>query len=445
MTRLLKRFAPFLAIFALTAAPGFALTTGSGLDFGLGLGIGVATYPDGMGGFETWQSLSLSPDLAFGKFGIGLDVKLNYNFTGGSGNEFEVRREDWVPDEWPLTSFLDLYLPKIKYVRWDEKGAPLYVKLGSIEDGTLGDGFIMGGYDNTLFVPNDRHFGLAFDLDGAQFKFPYVGIETFVGDLAQLDVFGARVFVRPLIWLGVPIVKDLQVGASFAMDRKPGLYEDPPVTRDPVVVYGADLRLPILTLKALSLVAFTDVATIAQESYGGMVGFGGRLLSFITYGAQLRVLGPNFIPDYFDATYDLFRSQKWDLVANGTDTDTTMAWFASLGTSFMNDLIVFNVSVDSPLEWGPEADITKWPHLAAVFLIGPGLVKGLSLEASYDKKLIDSWASLVDPTEAVIQARLNYQIQAAVISFVYKLSYDETATPDPWVITSGLETSIALF
>jgi hypothetical protein len=438
----LRRLVPALMLFALAIAPASAETpSGDGFDFGMGLGIGVATFADG-----TWQSLSLTPDVALGKFGIGLDVKLNYRFTGGSGNEFEIRSADWVPTS--FQNFLDIYLPKIAYVRWDEKGAPLYVKLGSIDDGTLGNGFIMGGYANTLFVPDDRHFGLAFDLDGALFKFPYVGLETFIGDLAELDVFGGRLFLRPLVWLGVPIIKDLQVGATIAMDVKPGLYEMPQdLTKDPVVVYGADLRLPILSMKALSLAAFADVASIEGESYGGMVGFGGRILSFLTYGAQLRVLGPDFIPVYFDATYDLFREEKYDIVHPFDDGETSIGWYASLGTSFFNDLIVFSVGLDGPFEqpYPTEPDnILNWPHLRAVFQIGEGLIKGLSLDASYDKKLIKNFASLVDPTEAVIQARLNYQIQVAVISFVYKLRYEADAAPDPWIVTSGIETSIAL-
>jgi hypothetical protein len=429
----------FFVLVALAAQPGFTQAGGGGFDFGMGLGIGVATFADG-----TWQSLSLTPDLALGKFGIGLNVKLNYRFTGGAGNEFEIRTADWVPTSFP--SFLDIYLPKITYVRWDEKGAPLYIKLGSIDDGTLGNGFIMGGYANTLFVPDDRHFGLAFDLDGALFAFPYLGVETFAGDLAELDVLGARLFVRPLVWLGVPIIRDLQIGATYATDLKPYLYDHP---GDPqpgsVAVYGVDTRLPILNLKALSLAAFADVATIEGVSYGGMVGFGGRLLSFLTYGAQLRVLGPDFIPMYFDATYDLFRGAKYDFVqAGGGGTETTMAWYASLGASLFSDLIVLSIGVDAPFAMGPDAsDITQWPHLRAVFVLGDGLIKGLSLDASYDKKLITSFASLVDPTEAVIQARLNYQIQVAIISFVYKLRYDVTHVPE-WIVTSGIETSIAL-
>ncbi len=441
MTRHLRRCMLFFVLVALAAQPGFTQAGGGGFDFGMGLGIGVATFADG-----TWQSLSLTPDLALGKFGIGLNVKLNYRFTGGAGNEFEIRTADWVPTSFP--SFLDIYLPKITYVRWDEKGAPLYIKLGSIDDGTLGNGFIMGGYANTLFVPDDRHFGLAFDLDGALFAFPYLGVETFAGDLAELDVLGARLFVRPLIWLGVPIIRDLQIGATYATDLKPYLYDHPTdLTERSVAVYGVDTRLPILNFKILSLAVFADAATIEGESYGGMVGFGGRILSFLTYGAQLRVLGDGFIPMYFDATYDLFRSAKYDIVQAGGGPGTTMAWYASLGTSLFDDLIVFNVGVDAPFAFGPDAaDITQWPHLRAVFALDDGLIKGLSLEASYDKKLITSFASLVDPTEAAIQARLNYQIQVAIISFVYKLRYDASvlAPADPWIITSGIETSIAL-
>jgi hypothetical protein len=437
MIRHLRRSVLLLSLIAISVAPVFAASP-----FSMGLGIGVATFADG-----TWQSLSLTPDLALGKFGVGLDVKLNYRFTGGSGNEFEIRTEDWVPED--FQDFLDIYLPKIRYVRWDEKGAPLYIKLGSIDDGTLGNGFIMGGYANTLFVPDDRHFGLAFDIDGALFKFPYLGLETFVGDLAELDVMGARLFVRPLIWLGIPIIKDLQVGATYVTDLKPGLYEDPvDLTKDPVAVYGVDARLPILSSKILSLAVYGDAATIEGLSYGGMVGAGGRILSFLTYGAQLRVIGENFLPVYFDATYDLFRSAKFKIAKTPpVGDDMTIGWFATLGTSFLDDMIVFNVALDGPFGFGPDTtDISQWPHLRAVFLLADGLIKGLSFDASYDKKLITSFGSLIDPAEAVIQARLNYKIQAAMISFVYKLRYDDTILPpdDPWVVTSGIETSIAL-
>jgi len=143
----------------------------------------------------------------------------------------------------------------------------------------------------------------------------------------------------------------------------------------------------------------------------------------------------------------VFRGAKYDIVQAGAGTEASMAWYASLGTSLLNDVVVFNVSLDGPFAQPYPLDpdnILNWPHLRAVFQIGEGLIKGLSFDASYDKKLIKTFGSLVDPTEAAIQARLNYQIQVAVISFVYKLRYEADAAPDPWIVTSGIETSIAL-
>ncbi|MCX7028662.1 MAG: hypothetical protein NTU62_00885, partial [Spirochaetes bacterium] len=210
---------------------------------------------------------------------------------------------------------------------------------------------------------------------------------------------------------------------------------------------GVDARLPILSSDIASLAAFADVATIEFESYGGMVGVGGRLIKFLTYTAQLRALGSGFIPMYFDATYDVFRGAKYGLVQVGGGSGMTLAWYASLGTSFLDDKIVFNVGLDAPFTFGPDtADITQWPHLRGVFIVSEiPVLKGFSFDASYDKKLITSFKSLIDATEAAIQARLNYQAGPAILSFVYKLRYDVTATPDPWVVTSGIESSISLF
>jgi len=80
-------------------------------------------------------------------------------------------------------------------------------------------------------------------------------------------------------------------------------------------------------------------------------------------------------------------------------------------------------------------------------VIGEGLVPGLSFDFSYDKKGIKEWASLISAENALIQARLNYMTGPAVISFVYKIRYVPEKVPpeDPWVVTSGLETSIKLF
>ena len=162
MTGAVKSLAVVVCLVCLAVLPSFsqAEEPSPHLGFSMGLGIGVQTF-NGTDEPGTWQSLSLTPDISFGKLGVGLDLTLNYNFSGGSGSSFVVRRADWWPSgAVTLQSVAAIYLPKIAYVRWGLKGDDLFLKLGSFNDATLGDGFIMGDYNNTLFMPAERHFGL---------------------------------------------------------------------------------------------------------------------------------------------------------------------------------------------------------------------------------------------------------------------------------------------
>jgi hypothetical protein len=438
-----------VAVLGLTTAA-YAQEDKAGFEFGLSLGIGAKTFILDDGTPVTYQSLSLSPDIAIGKFGIGLDITLNYTFTGPppDGNDFYVRPEDWIPSG--DLSFLDIYLPKFKYVRWGFKGDPLYVKLGSIDDGTLGNGFIMGGYDNTLFLPDLRIFGLAFDLDGALFNFPYVGLETFVGNLARFDVMGFRTYVRPLAGTEIPIVRNLQVGGTAAFDREPGLYSDAPgaSSAEMVIIYGADLRVPILATPLASLVTYADFARMhGNGSLGGAVGLGGKLFGFLTYGGQIRMHDASFVPTYFNFAYDLFRYEDaYPIYAGPRDQSFVAGYLASLGFSVFADVLQFKATVEGPFI-SPEnaSSYLNDPHLTMILGLGDGLIPNVSFEALWDKHAINSWSDLVSPLDAVIQGRLNYSIGAAVLSFVYQVRYDPEATPDPWVIQSGIESSIKLF
>ena len=428
-----------------------------GFDFGLNLGIGADTFfINDTIGYVTYQKLTLSPDIAFGKFGIGLELTLHYSFTDEAGVDPIKVEGDWIPDPALGQNYLDVYLPKFKYIRYGLKGEPLFVKLGSIEDGTLGNGFIMNNYDNTLFLPERRIFGLAFDLDGALFNFPYVGLETFAGNLARFDVFGARLYARPLAGTQVPILKNLQVGGTLAMDTDPGLYTTGHPDLDTVIVYGADMRLPILANPMISLAVFSDVASLANRgSIGGMVGLGGRVAGFLLYGAQIRMLGKNFVPVYFDSNYDLFRydldplvTSKYDIASGAVDVDPYTGWLASLGFSLFADLLVLNLSVDGPFTSAGDPDnYLDWPHFLGQFILGKGLVPNVSLVFSYDKRNLGAAESffrdLVSAADAVVQGRLNYSIGAAVLSLVYDIRWDPLQ--NTWVTHSGIETAIDLF
>jgi len=332
------------------------------------------------------------------------------------------------------------------YIRYGHRGDPLYAKLGSIEDFTLGDGFIVGDYANTRFLPEQRMFGLSLDIDGSLFQFPYVGAQLFAGNLARLDVVGARLFARPLYGTGIPIMENMQVGFTGVADFKADLYYPVAPPLETVAIYGMDVIVPILGGKAFPLAVFTDLVLQPESRVGSMIGAGGRLFSFITYGAQLRVMGPGFIPVYFDANYDLYRAEKHDLMAVTPTGDTFVGWFASLGISILEDKLAFKTSLDGPFSGVPAVatgNSADYPHLRAVATLGEDIIGGFSFDAVYEKYFLGEvdgfFQDLVSPEDAIITAQINYHTGAAVLSLLYSLKYDGAGG---YEVTSSIQSSI---
>jgi hypothetical protein len=448
----------FILPFAMAQEP----SAPSSFGFGFELGLGTETLPidptapAGVTNQATYQKLALKPDISFGKIGIGLDVTLHFNIKPGqSGSNIEIYEPDWIPDKAGKT-FFELYLPKIAYVRYGQKGENLFVKLGSFDDGTLGNGFIMGNYSNTRFLPETRIFGAALDIDGQLFDFPYVGIETFAGNLANFDVFGSRLYVRPLAGTEMPLLKNLQVGATVASDTDPLRYASDSFkssigSAETVIVTGLDTKLPVLNTPVVSMAVFGDLAFEPKGRWGTMAGFGGKLVNIVLYGAQLRVLGPDFIPTYFDGSYDLFRHLKYEALQQEASGSVYAGWLANLGFSLLSDAIVFQASLDGPFAAAPStgATITDYPHLRGVLTLAEGLLAGFSFDALYEKYYLGApssigtgnfWKDLVSPENAVIGAKINYKTGPAVLSLLYNLRYDPAT--GAYVVTSSLMSSI---
>ncbi len=422
----------------------------SGFDFGMVMELGAETFIENDKSVA-YQMLSINPEFSLGKFGMGLALTFHYRFDDGDGN-FDFREEDWTPEG--DTTYLDIYLPIFRYVRYGHKGDDIYAKLGFIDDGTLGNGFIMGNYSNTNFLPELRMVGLAFDLDGNLFNFPYIGFETFAGNLAKMDVFGTRIFARPLTDLNIPIIKDLQIGTTAAFDREPdalyGFISTGVTNPETVSIYGVDFKQPVISNSVVSLAVFGDIAfqpstgDKTETSTGGLLGFGGQFVSFINYGLNALFLGDNFMPFYFDSVYDLYRETKYSVYSGVTQIDSYAGWLASLGFTFLDNMFVFNTSVDGSFKRDPDQK-TTFPHLRSVLVIGEGLLPGIFFDASYDKRYIEDWADLVDPEDAVIGVNINYKTGPAVITLGYDLRYVPDALPgeSEWETTAKLSTAIS--
>lgn len=424
---------------------------GATYDFGMDLALGVVSFVDDESGETlTYQQIAFRPEIVTGPFGLGLDLAVNYRFTAGDGSEFEVREEDWVPSG--EISFLELYLPKIEYARYNRRGDPLFIQLGAFSDATLGNGFILENYSNRLYRPERRIFGGAAGFDGSLVGVPYIGIETVVGNVAAWDVMAARLYTRPLVDLALPILPNLQVGSTVAVDRDPfyhvrknespdNPFADVSEPDDPVLVWGLDTRLPILTGDFLTLAAFGDYV-FQNEQMGGMIGTGGRLAGFLLYGAQIRRYEDNFIPTYFDQTYDRRRVERYLVYERVENTEGGFGWMGRLGFSLLADSLVFLTTMSGP--FGGDTGVR--PQLQSMLTIAEGSIPGMSgfsFDASYEKFNIGDAEDLVSAEDAIIGARFNIRSGPVLVTLVYNLVHDPLAEGDPWTVSSGLETAIS--
>jgi hypothetical protein len=421
--------------------------------FNMGIGLGVETFNDGSDGEDiSYQKIGFIPEFSIGKWGVALD--LSFHVRSGTGDDIlEFRTEDWVPDEDDsVNAWLQLYLSKFVYLKYGQKGDPLYGQFGSIYNGTLGTGFIMGSYANTMFLPDEQLLGLALDLDGALFKFPFVGLETIVGNLAAMDVVGTRLFLRPFTLTKNKILQNLELGFTAAADLDPA-YRDEYFTEldyyteddissiDTALVWGADVIQPIINTAVLNLSVFTAFAAQpgtgdnSEIATGEMVGLGGRLIKIIPYTAQIRFLGENFQPTYFDTTYDLYRGYKYAILSGETDgSDQAVGWLAATGFSLFQDMFVLSVLLDGPFAAIPTSDeeekfeysSSEYPHLSMGFTLGEGVIPNVSFDAYYDKKYIVSFNDTFHPVGAIIGVAVNYRTGPALITMGYDFRYNPT-------------------
>lgn len=296
---------------------------------------------------------------------------------------------------------------------------------------------------------------------------------------------GGRFYVRPLKLLSIPVFGDLQVGASAVLDRDPYALlnkQDGDLAADlkstaqtlasgagidtntSALVWGVDLRQPLVNLPGVfSLALFGDLA-VQKEAYGIMGGLGGNLF-FLNYSGQIRRLGDNFQPIYFDRSYDIARIEKFKtyLGLPGYRTPAFNGWFFQMGTNLFDGQVTFKSSVEGslgPIENADPDNPALWPKLRSSLKVdGTKLLPvPLSFTGYYDKDLIKDFGTLFSPENALIGAVVSYKIGAATLNLVYNIRYipddqitaeallaDPSLASKPWEVTSKLETVIKLF
>jgi hypothetical protein len=382
-----------------------AASTNGGKGFGLGMEFGSVTI-DG----TNFNTIRLQPDLDLGIFGVGLD--LNFEFDG-YGN---FRTTEW--NSWQAI------VSKVKYLRYGRKNELLYLKVGSISDFVLGNGMIVNGYNNALNEPAMRKLGLAWDMD-----FKYAGFQTMVGNLLALDVMGVRAYARPFVDLKIPFIDKIEIGGTVAIDRDP---QNPvPPASDPyhylinstnagtnVLIWGADITAPFLTTPIFSLKSYLDFAAIAGKGVGEVLGFSGRIITFIPYKLEIKNLQKQFTPGYFDIYYDINRATKYDSL-NGF-TNIVFGGLFQSGVSMFNDMLSFLVTIDMP-----DMTFVQKPVMTATAKMDRALFQKVDFSLSLIQREITTFGDVFSFMSTNSAANVN---TVFLINFTYYISENVAMT-----------------
>ena len=467
MTRFARSFAAALFVAGIAmalpaqesetpSAPPSAENPGS---FGMGLLFGAVTLEG-----NVYNSVQLTPDFEIGDFGIALDLEFRFTMKDGV---FQVYAQDWYfPEGGTVSDYLNLYLSKFEYVRYGRPTDPLYIHFGALPGVNLGTGYIVGGYTNNNLRPETKLFGGEFIFDGALVDFPYLGVDVFTSNFSRLDVIGARLYGRPLAFSSSGLINRLEIGVTGAwdtnafayakdadnsnfLDRSAGTDSPYGTSMKPawIQAYGVDIIEPIISHPVASLALFGDfvVQNPAQPKTGGMVGFGGRLIGLITYGAQLRISGDGFQPVLFDRSYDLQKVDRYMIYNGDLESPASMGYQGSLGFALLQNGLVFNTSIEGPFKAPTHPASThpmQYPHLKASFTLAEGVLPYVDFSFWYEKKGIDSAQSLISAENALIGGKMNVRLQSAVVTWITDVKYNPATPADPWKVSTSINAGV---
>jgi hypothetical protein len=406
-------------------------------------------------GDRTWTKLVLAPRVNFGRFVLAFYLPIYYDANAGKIWE----QSKWYnSEEWNFGSFKDFLhdlLLKFYYVQYglDRETEPVFLRLGSNDDFTIGNGLLMNRYNNAVGFPEVRKVGLDMKLETS-----WGGLEFMSADIYEAAVFGARVFVKPFGGL----FDRFAIGLSAVGDWEPtGSREDAPVAAGICL----DMMLPLPELGPFSWRLFADYARLGHQvrgtyaavaygtnqsaaerglefddGYGISFGLKGRL-SIMHWLLGYRILKGGFIPEYFDGSYDANRQARIDELLFAGREDYTGPIF-ELGADFWG---YAGVAVRFQRYGGNNSGgETSDNRLQMFFHVNRGVVPSFRFTFAYDRANL-TVGELFDDlfgANTVTTAKIFYEVSAGVeIVTIYRRFYSSDGS---YVENYGLETQMGL-
>jgi hypothetical protein len=391
-------------------SPAAAMKGKSGGSLPAGFG---ATFING----ETYYLVNIAPEVAFGQLGIGLDLNLRFNSQG------KIRPGD------DYKKFED-YLRIIRYIRWAQKGDPIYVRVGQLDYSILGHGSIIYDYRNSASY-DLRKTGVELDMNNEKY-----GFESMYSDLAGRGLLGLRGYTRPLKFTSLaktPVINNFEVGVTYSRDlNQYADFTHVDSSRTGLTIYGFDFGLPILSYSFIKSSLYYDFAQIANYGHGSTIGltlnYSGIGVVTLKGKYELRLNGASFIPAYFNALYE---HDRFDFVTRRSKSDTL--WHIAANRSYYGELIISILNTISIIA-GYQApfDVQNQGILHAELKLP--VIAGIVLRGAYDKTRIGSVFTFDD--NSIMSAEIGYKpIKYLMVSILYQCTFsnrepDGTIRPD---------------
>lgn len=344
-----------------------------------GMEIGTTTI-DG----TTYAKVIVQPKIEIGKFKMGLYLPVVY-----VNNMFDASQ--WYKpqgnDEWSfgtdqsgvatdiLLDILKDTMLKIRYIEYGDQGwDPFYLKVGNLNNMSIGHGAIMNNYANDGEFPAIRKIGLNMGFDLGIF-----GMEMVGDNLADPSIVGGRLYINPFkgydpFQIGLTGIADLFPARDA---ETPGDYGDPWL-----LAFGMDLELFKINKNNFKMMLFGDFSTmmpvfrtdtnlgVANErsagaatdifidngtfkNFGIIAGLRGSVFAF-TWAAEFRLSTGIYKPTIFNAVYDrsklFYLDEMINYLSDPTLSGVTMGIYGE-GGFVLKDKLAFSLGYFWPWEF----------------------------------------------------------------------------------------------
>ena len=342
-----------------------------------GMEIGTTTI-----GGDTYAKVIVQPKIEIGKFKLGLYLPIVY-----VDNLFEPSQ--WYKpqgnDEWSfgtdqngdvaniLLDILKDTMLKIRFIEYGDQGwDKFYLKVGNLNNMSIGHGAIMNNYANDGEFPAIRKIGLNTGFDLGVF-----GMELVGDNLADPSIFGTRLFVNPF-----GFYEPFQIGLTGITDLFPARKTaDASEYGDPwLIAFGMDLEFFRINNNNFKMMLFGDFSTMLPifreatnhdsivinpgaatsifldgttfKNFGIVAGLRGSVFSF-NWALEFRMSTGIYKPSIFNAVYDRnkveYLSEIIHYLDNPTATGTTMGIYGEGGFA-IKDKIALSLGYFWPWE-----------------------------------------------------------------------------------------------